>query len=276
MNSPSSIHRAKCPSCRADITGLYCSACGEKQLSSQDFSVSRIFGDAVSAAVNLDSKLWLSLRTILFKPGVITKDYFSGRRNPYLGPFKLFLIASILFFIGIGSFDVFMVPSQWFFGGGENSWGVDIPSLVTQKAESKGLSEAEIALLYDSKISGISKLFLIVAIPFLALTTFCLRRRKAPELGKHFIFATHNFTFVIFWLLLAVGISIRLPEGTSKPLIFSITGFVILAYLTLAIRKVWDDSVWKAALTSLVVFVILIAFMISYRTWISYLTLKLL
>jgi hypothetical protein len=46
----------------------------------------------------LDGRFWKSLRLLIFQPGRLTKEYFSGRRSPYLAPLRLYLSATVLFF----------------------------------------------------------------------------------------------------------------------------------------------------------------------------------
>lgn len=46
-----------------------------------------------------DSKLFISLKALLFSPAKMTKEYLSGKRVKYLNPFRIFISMALLFFI---------------------------------------------------------------------------------------------------------------------------------------------------------------------------------
>lgn len=58
-----------------------------------------MFHDALDVFLNLESRVWLSLRPLLFAPGRLTNEYIAGRRTRYLPPFRIYLVFSLLFFL---------------------------------------------------------------------------------------------------------------------------------------------------------------------------------
>ena len=46
----------------------------------------------------LDSKTIRSLAGV-FRPGFLTAEYLAGRRRPYLGPIRIYLVAAAIFFL---------------------------------------------------------------------------------------------------------------------------------------------------------------------------------
>ena len=58
-----------------------------------------MLSETLEAFFHLDSKIFLSLRTLITKPGQLTAEYFRGRRKPYMAPLQLFLVCNFLFFI---------------------------------------------------------------------------------------------------------------------------------------------------------------------------------
>lgn len=96
-----------------DLSDIYCSYCGQlnskKKLSFNDF-----FSEFFVSLVNYDSRLWHTLRDLLFKPGTITKFYAQGKRLKYANPFRFFLSLSIIYFLIQG-----LISS---FSGGKNSF----------------------------------------------------------------------------------------------------------------------------------------------------------
>ncbi|MCF6307970.1 MAG: DUF3667 domain-containing protein [Flavobacteriaceae bacterium] len=81
-----------------ELTDKYCSNCSQlnstKQLSINDF-----FNEFFSSLFTYDSRLRYTLKDLLFKPGVITRNYVAGQRLKYANPFRFYLSVSIIYFI---------------------------------------------------------------------------------------------------------------------------------------------------------------------------------
>lgn len=81
-----------------DTSEIYCHHCGQlnstKRLTFEDF-----FQEFFSGIFAYDSRLYRTLRALLFKPGKISKDYIEGKRQRYANPYKFYLSVSIIFFI---------------------------------------------------------------------------------------------------------------------------------------------------------------------------------
>ena len=48
--------------------------------------------------LNVDGKIFRSLRLLLTRPGFLTREIFAGRRASYVSPLRLYLVASVLAF----------------------------------------------------------------------------------------------------------------------------------------------------------------------------------
>ena len=88
-----------CVNCSAPCPGAYCSACGEKRLSANDFSLRHFVGHAVHDLTHFDAKIFRSLIPLLFKPGVLTAEFIAGRRSRYIKPLTLFILVNLFFFV---------------------------------------------------------------------------------------------------------------------------------------------------------------------------------
>ena len=90
----------ECLNCKhpLDLSDVYCSYCGQlnttKSLAIKDF-----FNEFLGSIITYDSKLRYTVRDLLFRPGVITRNYVNGQRLRYANPFRFFLSVSIIFFI---------------------------------------------------------------------------------------------------------------------------------------------------------------------------------
>ncbi len=96
----------KCLNCEQplDKSDIYCPYCSQlnsnKQLSAKDF-----FGEFLNSIVVIDSRLRNTFKDLLFRPGIITKNYAKGQRLKYANPFRFFLSVSIIYFLVSGLID---------------------------------------------------------------------------------------------------------------------------------------------------------------------------
>ncbi len=91
-----------CTNCLTAMSGPYCYQCGQHERESV-----RSFGlfvrDLMHDVFDMDSRAVRTLKPLLTRPGWLTNEYFSGRRERYVPPLRLYVIASLLFFLVIGS-----------------------------------------------------------------------------------------------------------------------------------------------------------------------------
>ncbi len=228
-----------------------------------------ILGAIFSTFTNLDSKFYKSFKYLFSRPGFLTAEFIAGRRKPYLGPFQIYLLASIVFYILLHDVDAFMVPSIWFFNYEE--YGIRISTLVAEKMEILSVSKEELGVIYDGKVSTYSKLFLVVNLPILALISWIFKHKIVPEFGKHFIFSTHNFSFFILTLIIIFPpiMIFDMPKLIGLSLVF----LTPVLYVAAAHRRLWQEKWWQALLHGITAVSILILVMFLYRYVVSYLTL---
>ena len=89
-----------CANCGEVVPDRFCSTCG--QLAS-DFH--RPFWELIAGSLGdmfaLDGRLFRSLPMLMFRPGRITRSYLDGERARYVPPFRMFLLASVVFFLTV-------------------------------------------------------------------------------------------------------------------------------------------------------------------------------
>jgi hypothetical protein len=99
-----------CPSCSSVIGGKFCSNCGEKQISRRDFSLSHFIEEGIETFTHIDNnKLFNSLKLLITKPGILTKNYFNGMRIRFMKPLQLFIVCNLLFFFLLGKSNLFAI-----------------------------------------------------------------------------------------------------------------------------------------------------------------------
>ena len=87
-----------CPSCNAEISTAYCAACGEKPIAPKDLSLYGILKLTFHAFSPVDGKVVRSFRELIAHPGNLTAAFYRGLRQPFLGPFQIFILTNVLFF----------------------------------------------------------------------------------------------------------------------------------------------------------------------------------
>src|SRR3954452_1211859 len=87
-----------CENCGALLTGEFCAQCGQHAIDYRR-SIFRVVLDAADSFLNWDTKFLHSMNQLLIHPWQLTNDFNAGRRARYVHPLRLYLIASIVFFL---------------------------------------------------------------------------------------------------------------------------------------------------------------------------------
>lgn len=230
----------------------YCSQCGEKRRDHEDWKLSHLADEALEELTNLErSKLWQTFRLLLFKPGQLTRDHWSGRRKRYLGPVKLYLI---FFALSLVLYSIHQTTAVY-----------DVRTLARSDARGKimeGLNKMaakrgvsteqlsqEINTRWQSYIS-----FSQIAYPlFVAVILKLLLRRRGLYFAEHLIFALHVLAFMLassalLWPLFAVvGIQPAAYRFLPVVLLTTVSAAWGVAYLILALRRAYAEP-WSAAI----------------------------
>lgn len=88
-----------CQNCGNLVEHQYCSYCGQENTETrQPFHY--LFTHFIEDFVHYDGSFWTTIRNLFIKPGKITKEYLSGKRQSSVNPVKLYIFVSfITFFI---------------------------------------------------------------------------------------------------------------------------------------------------------------------------------
>ena len=87
-----------CENCGAPLAGEFCAQCGQHAIDYRR-SIFRVLLDAADSFLNWDTKFLHSMNQLLIHPWQLTNDFNAGRRARYVHPLRLYLIASIVFFL---------------------------------------------------------------------------------------------------------------------------------------------------------------------------------
>ena len=121
----------ECSNCGTELSGPVCHSCGQ---TSDTFHrpIWDLFMDVVDGLLGLEGRLWRTLPALMFRPGAVTRSYLTGQRARYVMPFRLYLTASVLFFLAFS-----LVNS----GGGSESPVVLMDEAAIEQSQA-GLDQA--------------------------------------------------------------------------------------------------------------------------------------
>ena len=69
----------RCPNCGSDQVDSYCAACGQRA-GDLHTTVGQFARDALDGLFSFDSRVWRTLIALVFRPGLLTVEYWQGRR----------------------------------------------------------------------------------------------------------------------------------------------------------------------------------------------------
>lgn len=87
-----------CLNCGSEVAERYCTHCGQENIEPHEtfgHLVSHFFQDIT----HYDSKAWITIRDLLFRPGLLTKLYLSGKRQSFVNPIRMYVFVSFVFFL---------------------------------------------------------------------------------------------------------------------------------------------------------------------------------
>lgn len=229
-----------CPNCYHPSPGEYCPQCGQKQAERRE-SVHSLVHEFLDEQFGVNRRLPRTIKLLLFKPGLLTAEYFNGRVQQYISPFRLYLLTSVIFFALFALSQSAPVkiereesvtaainpsrnrPSAAQTKAGDSFIGFRMPAKTTgnwvrdvevnfvfpplTRAAQKNLDE--LALLGEAEATGRIVRTVVAQIPkvffaFLplyALLLFMFFFRQRKYYVEHFIFSLHLHSFAFIALL---------------------------------------------------------------------------
>lgn len=245
-----------CPACKRETTSKYCVTCGEQLRDPRDLTWRGLVSLVFHAFSPVDGKVLRSFRVLLTFPGRLTAAFQEGLRNPYMGPFQIFLLANVLFFAlqSVSAFNIFTQPLDYRLH--DQPWSDLGRELVDGRLKQTGRTFAAYAPVFNQAVTVNAKSFIGLMVPPFALLLPLVFWRPSRPFAVHFVFSLHFYAFllVLFCVPLAVMALDKALGGTGlMPLDvdLGVTIVLVLAcafYLYLAIRPVYEsDGVLRIA-----------------------------
>lgn len=262
-----------CPTCRVKFTGPFCYACGERQPSRKDYTIKKYALQAVDMFTHFDGKFFTTIKYLLFYPGKLTQENLAGRKVKLMKPVQLFLVVSLVYFLLMKEADIFISYLKY-----SDTNGI-IYKAAQQKAAQKNISFEEFAKRVDKTLPGVSKTFVFVLVPMIALGVWLLYVRRIKAFVPHLIFATHFFSFFLLLILLYFEVILHWvdPATFSRGQRLTVLGIgagVVLVYLFFALKHAYREGLLLTVGKTVLLTVWFLLTIIAYRQTVSWLYLQ--
>jgi hypothetical protein len=260
-----------CANCGASVPGNYCGRCGQR-LEHEIHSIWHFSREATEDLTHADSRLWSTIIALLFKPGLLTREFLAGRRVRYLPPLRLYLVLSVLFFLvmGLGHHSKVVLLRT---GNGAPSATVVPPEEIEGFAAKPGETpQQHVQRVCNPKYGGPARSFVLpflqkgcrkvvedrgrtvseafmhnlpramfIFLPALALVTKAMYWRPRRYYVEHVLFFLHNHAFAFLLLSLLTLVTSFVPPTADKWLTF-IVWLYIAYYLFVSMRRVYGQG----------------------------------
>ena len=226
-----------CANCTAILIGAHCHECGQKKFNPNELSIKRFVARTIGDITDIESsKSVKTLIAMIARPGVLAMEYLAGRRGNYIGPIKLYLTFSALYFLFAwgalaeirgGATD--RTARTPFVVNVARKRGVD-PSVLADKIHQKAEKYSTVLRFFSVLISG----------AFLALFYFRSRKYYVEHLVFSLYYYSFDFLCKCLFALVFMGtafVKVKLPEQALN--VFYPIAF---CYLLLALKMVYKQK----------------------------------
>ena len=231
-----------CHNCRAPLAGPFCAACGQ-QAAPLNPRLHDLLRDVTHEMLNVDGRIFASVRRLLTSPGFLTVEQIEGRRAPWIPPLRLYLLFSLLYF-GIAA----VTPGATRVG----VTGTDAETRTElQRLGFSSEQELQQAVAHAQKTWTPRVMFVLV--PLFAWLVQVASRRSGRNYPQHLYFALHVHAA---WF--AVGtIAAGAAALTGSPILARLSSWATVlygaSYLALAFRRAYGLSLGRAVKRTLLV-----------------------
>ena len=265
-----------CPSCGAPQPLKFCGDCGEKRITSHDYSIVHYTEHLVESLTHFDIRSFRAIGLLAVRPGELTRAFLDGRRKRLVAPIQLFIIINVVFAL-LGA-NTFRTPLRVQRG----SWMAEAKERWIEHAQAATrVSSEEFEREFDRNAAIQAKTWIFMMIPAYALLLAALYgfRRYFFE---HIVFATHFMAFVLLWILtggMAMGVGLKLAgvrwtgQHFDNVISLVLLGGIVV-YLFVALRRVYGDRWWAALPRSLALGVAFLPVLLAYRLMLFFVTIE--
>ncbi|RDJ00557.1 DUF3667 domain-containing protein [Dyella solisilvae] len=110
-----SFEGVHCANCSAPMQGEFCHECGQS-IHTVLRPMHHMVEDTLDMVFHVDGRVFHTLPPLFLRPGFLTMEYFAGRRQRYVAPFRLMFVLSLLAFfvchLAVDNLDIMKVQTE--------------------------------------------------------------------------------------------------------------------------------------------------------------------
>jgi len=262
----------ECKNCNEDLVGQekFCSGCGQKNI--DKLNLKYLYGEILDNVLNLDSKLFNTVKGLIMKPGFLSKEFVEGRRKRYVMPVRFYIIISIIFFFMVSiigtipdsnpNLEADVAPHTFTINGKDITVLSEKYNELTQTntldsyiADSIGMPAGFPHFFVKQSIKAQNtkggfggillnqlSIFLLLFIPFIGLVYQWSFKNNGYSYVEHVVFNVHFNSFVIVLLMLNELFKLFSDEYWVYRILIIFVGSLV--YLFASIKKFYERKWW--------------------------------
>lgn len=244
-----------CQNCGSQLSGVYCSKCGQKYTDVHDRSIRTFFKHFFNEFFNWDSKFFSSFKYVTVKPGLLTNEYINGRMASYITPLKLYLCMSLVYFFVSN----IIYPDQYTILKNDQSSGNIFNAWTGSIMEMKGITEEAFRDKFNSQLNDKLPVYMLLMVLIFSLPLKLVDSKKFYV--EHLTFSLHFFTFVLFCMFLDSIIS-RAADWSTVLLVYILPCVYLMAAFRKVYRQNWIITIFETGIFTIYYYVLLTSIII--------------
>jgi hypothetical protein len=227
----------ECKNCYAELDGRYCRNCGQKS-DVQRVTFGFLFAELARILTEADKGIFLLIKELAYRPGLVAKEYLAGRRSKYYNPLSFLVIVSAI--------SAYITHETGYYAAlSINSTQYEMPPLQREASE---------IMVNNGKL-----LSLILIVPVRSFFTWLFFRKKGYKLAENMVL--HAFLAgEINLLIIFVSVPVFLIAPHDVNINNWIMQGIMVIYLTVAFRQFFGSGVIGSFLKALLIQVLFIIF----------------
>jgi hypothetical protein len=271
----------RCVSCDAPLSGPYCSRCGERVLEPEALTLRHFLAHTVvHELLHLDGKLWRTLRLLFMHPGQLSLEYAAGRRQAYVNPFRLLLIAIVVYALTTASglnVTLNFGPVTMSIAPAKVRRSLSVEDTIAQidrygvlrrqlAAKRERLTTELARERFHDRLEAFAEPVSFANVIMLAAALHLCFHSKRRRFLEHVAFSMHVVSFVLLSSVTLV-IAHRLRPWLNLILVIGLVALWQFAYVCVAIRRVYlATGVWGARLLALTAAILIYVLNAAFMT----------
>ncbi|OKL40914.1 DUF3667 domain-containing protein [Pontibacter flavimaris] len=247
----------QCPNCGYTFEEVnnYCPNCGQEN-HDLNVPVKHLVEEFLEGTLHYDAKFWLTLKYLLFKPGLLTEKFNIGQRASYVPPFRLYVFISLVFFfllaISPNTMEVNLNDKDRLeqLDPEEREALAELDSVRARLAaqemdasigalvEKARGENVDTKLLREKMIHNTSFLMFLL-MPLFGYLLYLFYRKLRRNYVEHLMFSIHVHCFFFILFMIYLALKFFLPQSAA---IFLLVPLITAVYSYLAMMRVYKQS----------------------------------